>query len=223
LTNEQASFQREMNRILWPLHGIELVIDSNIHIDEDNGMVVVAYIEDILITPKGSLEKHHKQVSKVVQLLMDDNRSVEIDKWVFDATESSYFGFMFCGRGLWMHPVKAKANADWPWPTWRKEVQLLLGFWYFYRQFIQNFSGIASLIADLLQKVRDYKWGDAQEALVLKITVAFTTGKTAILRHGEPDPPALFETNASDFAMAGILSQNSKTARFIQLGVCKES
>jgi len=62
LCNAPATFQREINRILRPLLGLELVIKTDVHIDDDNGMVVVAYIDDILIATKGSLEKHHKQV-----------------------------------------------------------------------------------------------------------------------------------------------------------------
>jgi len=69
LCNVQATFQREINRILRPLIGLKLVIKTDIHIDEDEGMVVVAYIDEILIASKESLKKHHKHVSKLFQLL----------------------------------------------------------------------------------------------------------------------------------------------------------
>jgi len=72
LCNAPATFQREINRNFRPLLGLELVIKTDVHIDQDEGMVVAAYIDDILIATKGSLEKHHKQVSKVFQLLMDN-------------------------------------------------------------------------------------------------------------------------------------------------------
>jgi hypothetical protein len=85
LTNALATFQREMNPILRCLLGMELVLDSKVAIDKDGGMVVMVYIDDILIATKGSLEKHHQQVSKVFQLLMDNHMCVEIDKCVFDA------------------------------------------------------------------------------------------------------------------------------------------
>jgi len=58
LTNAPATFQREVNRILRPVLGIELVINTKIDIDEDEGMVVVAYIDDILIATKGSIHKY---------------------------------------------------------------------------------------------------------------------------------------------------------------------
>lgn len=41
LTNAPATFQREINRILGPLLGMELVINSKVAIKKDGGMVVV--------------------------------------------------------------------------------------------------------------------------------------------------------------------------------------
>jgi transposase InsO family protein len=207
LCNAPATFQREINRILRPLLGLELVIKTDVHIDEDEGMVVVAYIDDILIATKGSLEKHRKQVSKGFQLLMDNHMCIEIDKCIFEATQVPFLGFIVSGTGLTMDPDKAKAIIDWPRPKSRKEVQQLLGLWNFYRRFIHNFSQIVSPITDLLKQDISFNWGEAQEAAFLKITVLFLSGKTPILRHYDPDRPALLETDASDFAIAGILSQ----------------
>jgi len=55
LFNMPATFQWAINRILRPLLGMELVFNTKTLIDEDDGMVVVAYIDDILIATKGSL------------------------------------------------------------------------------------------------------------------------------------------------------------------------
>jgi len=207
LCNAPATFQREINRILRPLLGLELVIKTDVHIDEDEGMVVVAYIDDILIATKGSLDKHHKQVSKVFKLLMDNHMCVEIDKCIFDASETTFLGFIVSGSGLQMDAEKARAIVDWPRPMSRKEVQQLLCLWNFYRRFIHNFSGLVSPITDLLRQDVNFQWGEAQEAAFLKVVILFTSGKTPILKHYDPDRPALLETDASDFAIAGILSQ----------------
>lgn len=52
--------------------GIELVINTDIQIDQDEDMVIVAYIDDIIIATKGSVEKHRQQVGKVFDLLLDN-------------------------------------------------------------------------------------------------------------------------------------------------------
>jgi hypothetical protein len=59
----------------------------------------------------------------------------------------------------------------------------------------------------LLRQEIEFHWGEAQEAAFLKITILFTSGKTPILEHYNPERPALLGTDTSDFAIAGILSQ----------------
>jgi len=187
---------------------MELVIDTKVAIDDDGVMVVVAYIDDILIATKGSLEKHHRQVSKVFQLLMDNHMWVEIDECTFEAKKVPFLGFLVSGTGLPMDFEKAKAIINWPQPTKKKEVQQLLGLWNFYRRFDPGYAAIVSPITDLLRGGdKQILWGDAQEAAFLKITVLFTSGKTPILGHYSLNRPALVESDTSDFAIAGILSQ----------------
>jgi len=144
LCNGPATFQREINRIWCPLLETELVIETDVHTDEDEGMVVVAYIDDILIATKRSLEKHHKQVSEVFQLVMHNDMCIEIDKCVFDVSGTSFLVLMVSGSGLRMDPENARAITDWPRPMSRKEVQQLLGLWNFYRRLIHYFSAIVS-------------------------------------------------------------------------------
>lgn len=63
-----------------------------------------------------------------------------------------------------------------------------------------------------------FHWGEAQEAAFLKITMLFTSGKTPILWHYDPDQPALLETDASDFAIAEVLSQKFEHDRLWPIG-----
>ena len=65
----------------------------------------------------------------------------------------------------------------------------------------------------MLCQDRDFRWGKAQEVAFLKVTMLFTSGKTPKLRHYDPERPALLETDASDFAIAGILSQKFKNGK----------
>jgi len=188
LTKAPATFQREINRILRTLLRMELVIDTKLAIDDDGGMVVVAYIDDILIATKGCLENHHCQVSKAFQLLMDNHTFVEIDKCIFNVREVPFLGFIVSGSGLQMDPENAGAIVNWPCPTNVKEVHQLLGLWNFYHRFVPGYAAIVAPITDLLKgKTKSIQWLDAQEAAFLKITVFFTSGKTPILRHYDPN------------------------------------
>jgi len=70
-TNASATFQRQINHIVQYLLGMEQGIKSTVTANGDGGMVVMAYLDDILIAMNGSMETHHWQVSKVFQMLME--------------------------------------------------------------------------------------------------------------------------------------------------------
>jgi len=65
LTNAPLTVHRNINWILIQILAIELVINTDIHIDHNNGSVVVAGIDDIVMDSKGSIEKHRQQVGGV--------------------------------------------------------------------------------------------------------------------------------------------------------------
>jgi hypothetical protein len=132
LTNAPATFQREINRILRPVLGIKLVNTHVIHVDQDEGMVVVAYIDYIIIATKGSVEKHRRQVGQVFDLLMENKMCIESDKCVFEQSEDSFLCFIVSSQSIRMDQAKAQDIVDWPRPTNQKEVQQLLGLWNFY-------------------------------------------------------------------------------------------
>jgi hypothetical protein len=115
---------------------LESVIDSVVAIEKDREMVVVACIEDILIATKGSPEKHYAQVCNVLQLLMANHMSVEMNKCIFDAKKVPFLEIIVSGLRLRMDPDKAKAIVQWPCPTDKKVFQQLVGLWYFYHRFV---------------------------------------------------------------------------------------
>jgi len=97
LTNALPTLQRRIIRILRQVLGLELLINTWEDIYKDGGMVVVAYIDNILIATKVSVEKHHQQVGKVFQLFKDNDMCIEIDKCVFDSREVPFLGFIVSG------------------------------------------------------------------------------------------------------------------------------
>jgi hypothetical protein len=107
LPNVPATFQRDIHLILRPVLGIELFIYREIHIDKDEGMVVVAYVNDIIIATKGSLEKYRLQVGKVFDLVLENNMCIEIDKCVCEQTEASFLGSIVSGQSIGMYAPKA--------------------------------------------------------------------------------------------------------------------
>ena len=85
------------------------------------------------------------------------------------------------------------------------DLQKFLGFSNFYRRFIRDFSKVARLLNDLLQKGIPWHWGQEQQAAFTILKLAFTQALT--LAYFDFNKKSVLETDASDWAAGGILSQ----------------
>ena len=189
LTNAPAVFQRFINGILSD--------------KVDRGVVV--YIDDILIYIKAE-EEHTALVTWVLQKLMDAGLCVNIDKCVFHVAEVEFVGYKIGRQGIEMSRDKVEHILDWARPRNVKEVQSFLGFANFYRRFIQGFSKICRPLTDLTKKGVLWEWTAPCQNAFETLKKAFT--EAPILAHFWPDRAKMIETDASDLAKGGILSQH---------------
>jgi len=116
-----------------------------------------AYIDDILIYSSGTLEDHEAKVQTVVEKLGAASLQLDIGKSEFGVKKTKYLGFMIeAGKGISMDLEKVRAIRDWERPSSTKGVRSFLGFANFYRQFIKNFSEIASPLTKLTGKTVEF-------------------------------------------------------------------
>ena len=85
-----------------------------------------------------------------------------------------------------------------------KDIQSFLGFANFYRRFIFNYSDIVIPLTRLTRKDAPWNFSEDCRRSFNALKLAFTT--TPILTHFIPDTPIIVETDASDYAVTGILS-----------------
>ena len=100
---------------------------------------------------------------------------------------------------------KIKMILDWPELRKVKDIQLFLGFVNFYRRFILHYSDIVIPLTRLTRKNTPWVFDDSCCALFTALKTTFTCAP--ILTHYVPDRQLVVETDASDYAIAGILSQ----------------
>jgi hypothetical protein len=90
-----------------------------------------------------------------------------------------------------------------------KEVQSFLGFANYYRRFIANFAEIAKQLTILLHKDTIFEWTPEAASAFQELKNAFSS--LPILKFYDFTKSAILETDASDFAIAAILSQFDDT------------
>ena len=115
-----------------------------------------------------------------------------------------YLGYILSLEGLCMSEDKVKAILDWPVARKVKDIQSFLCFANFYRRFIHEYSDIVIPLTCLTCKGTPWKFNDKCMAAFNELKQAFT--HAPILTHWVPDWQLVMETDASDYAIAAILS-----------------
>jgi hypothetical protein len=88
---------------------------------------------------------------------------------------------------------------------------VFLGFANYYRRFIAGFSKIAAPLSESLKGMKNGKktgpftYTDEATSVFRRLREAFT--RAPVLQHFDPEKLIKLETDASGFAIAGILSQ----------------
>ena len=103
-----------------------------------------------------------------------------------------------------MSPNKVTTITNWPEPHKVKDIQSFLGFTNFYHQCIFNYSDIMVPLTWLTQKDAPWNFSEECHRSFNALKHAFTT--MPILTHFILDTPITVETDASDYAVASILS-----------------
>ena len=103
-----------------------------------------------------------------------------------------------------MSNAKVKTIQEWPEPKKVKDIQSFLGFANFYRRFIFNYSDIVILLTHLTRKNTPWNFDDNCRIAFNTLKQAFTSAP--ILMHWVLDVKLVVETDASDYALAAILS-----------------
>jgi len=188
LTNSPATFQTMMNDIF--------------HIEISQGHVLI-YLDNILIFDK-DLDTHHKHVQQVMEHLRKHKLYLKPEKCEFDQSEVEYLGVIVGNSKICMDPIKIQGISEWPAPECKHDLQSFLGFCNFYQRFIHHFAQIAHPLHHLTGNV-PFNWTSRCQTAFDQLKTLITSAPILII----PNHYDKFrlETDASEYAIGGILSQ----------------
>lgn len=202
LANAPATFQAYVNRALADLLDI----------------CCVAYLDDIIIYSQDE-SSHADDVQRVLERLRQYKLYAKLSKCAFEETEIRFLGFIISPEGVHMEPERVATIRDWPVPRNVREVLQFTGFANFYRRFVEGYSRIAAPLTNMTkghewarkgskadqEANAKFVWTEETQRAFDSLKERFTTAP--FLRHFDPELPLRVETDASNFAISGILSQ----------------
>jgi hypothetical protein len=190
LATAPSIFQRFINSVLNPYLGI----------------CCHAYLDDVVIYTKGTLEEHKEQVSNVLQALADNGLRLKPHKCKWFRKECDFLGFsVTCGKGVRMAADKVQGIRDMEPPKGVSELRHFLGVAGFYDKFVPHYSDTVACLNDLLKKDTPWDWTPLCQAAFLKVKNAIR--EDVYMRAFVPGKLTRFSTDASDTAYAGVMEQ----------------
>ena len=188
LVNAPASFQRLMEIVFGDLRW--------------NG--VLTYLDDVLIH-----SPTFEGVMKLFRIVLDRLRkaglTLRLSKCTFLPKELLYLGHIISEDGLRPNPKKLQALDDLRPPSNVSGVRSLLGFFGYFRMYIPRFAEIVEPWVALTRKgVKVWSWTEDHTKILGTLKNALAGALLAIPL--EDDDDWVLETDASDIAVAAILS-----------------
>ena len=188
LCNAPATFQREMNRIFFPLIGECMFI----------------YIDDLIIF-SNSFEDHIRDITSVFKIIADNGLKINLEKCNFFKQKVELLGHTLSVDGI--SPISNKVNVitNWIAPRNLKQLQSFLGAIGYYRKFIANYSSIAKPLYKLLKKNVPFEWGSEQELSFHELKSRLVSAP--ILSMPDFEKQFIIRTDASHSGIGGVLLQ----------------
>lgn len=216
--NSPAIFQRTLDDILRD------------HI----GKSCYIYIDDIIIFGKNEME-HLENLRLVFNTLNEANMKVNLEKCKFLQTEVEFLGFVVSVDGIKSDPLKIVALSKMQEPKTLKQLRSFLGLSSYYRRFMKDYASIAKPLTQLLRGPEGHVSRSESQKKIIQLSAdaikAFQVIKASLisnevlLSHPDFSKPFDLTTDASNYALAGVLSQGDRPITFISrtLSVAEEN
>jgi hypothetical protein len=188
LCNAPATFQKLMNFVFRDMDGICLCV----------------YLDDILIFTT-TWEEHVRALRTVLTRLRTHRLFCKLSKCHFFVSSVTFLGYRISSDGVSMDPEKIAAIVQWPLPRNAKEVASFVGLANFYRNFVKNFSTIARALHDAIRSKEPFRLTDDIRTAWSAVKDAITSD--LVMRHFDPNDVSFVETDASDYALGAVFSQ----------------
>jgi len=186
---------------------------------------VRAYIDDLLIITRGTLDDHIEKIEIVLARLRDAGLKVNAAKSFFCTHEIEYLGYILTREGIKPQNKKVQAILALNPPNSVKELRHFLGMVQYYRDMWVKRSEMLAPLSDLVAecgetkttkknkvKKAPWKWDPIHQAAFdcVKATIA----KEVVLAYPDFSKPFEIYTDASTLQLGAVITQDNRPIAF---------
>jgi len=195
LTNAPATFQSMMNDVLRPYLR----------------KFVVVFLDDIMIFSK-TWDEHLEHLRVVLETLRSNKLYCKPIKCEFGSSNILFLGHELSGTTIAPDTLKLKAVHDWPVPNSVQDVRKFLGFANYFRRFIADYASIAKPLDEVTGRHARFSWNSSRQSAFEQLRTALL--QAPVLKLADVSRPFRVDTDASDFALAGVLLQEDAESQW---------
>lgn len=166
--------------------------------------ILLVYLDDIIVMSL-NFDEHIERLEEVFRRLAEAGLKMKPSKCELIKAEVLFLGHVVTQDGIKPNPKIVEAVSSWKEPVNVKEIQSFVGLCSYYRQYISNFSHIASPLTQLTKKNVKFNWDQSCQAAfeILKEKLC----SAPILAFPKPGLKYILDTDASDVGIGAVLSQ----------------
>ena len=196
-------FQAKVNELLGDIDGVK------------------AYIDDILVLNKGTFKDHIEQLRVCFRRIQAAGLKVNAKKCSFGLKEIPYLGYIITREGIKPDPKKIQGILDLERPKTTTECRAIVGLVQYYRDMWKRRSHILTPLTEAGSgpKGRKIKWNDDLEQAFCKLKKMVS--EETLLTYPNWDIPFTIHTDASDYQLGAVISQNDKPIAFFSRRLSK--
>ena len=166
---------------------------------------LIANICDDILVGGRNIKEHDENVRKCLQILSNNNLTVNEDKCLWQVPEVTFFGHKISADGIKPTTNKIDAIKCFPSPRTEKEVASFLGMITYLARFIPNLAEETAPLRKLLRKDIPWKWDQEEENTFLKLKDLVASSK--VVAHFNPSLETSLVVDAGKSGIGAILLQ----------------
>ena len=171
---------------------------------------LLVYLDDIIVIAS-NFKENLDRLEEVFKRLLEAGLKMKPSKCELIKTEVLFLGHVVSPEGIKPNPKIVEAVMSWKVPSNVKEIQSFLGLCSYYRQYIENFSHIASPLTNLTKKKVKFIWDKSCQSAYEMLKEKFCTAP--ILAFPKPGSKYILDTDASDTGIGCVLYKSKRERR----------